>query len=93
MPVSRETLLSIYGCKCMLCKGLYPDTELQKHHIIPKYEYKRRGELVDNTIGNLALLCKNCHKKVHQFDCRSSEYIIYTINILEAKVEWNKEPS
>jgi len=88
MQISKDTLVSVYGCKCMLCKSVIPEDQLQRHHIIPKYEYKRRGEIVDETIGNLSLLCQSCHRKIHKYDCRTSEYIISTISILESKVEF-----
>ena len=88
MQVSKNTLVQIYGSRCMLCKKEFDPTELQRHHIIPKYEYKRRHEEPDETISNLSLLCKKCHNKVHRFDCRDGEYILYMINILESKVEW-----
>lgn len=88
MQISKDALVSVYGCKCMLCKSEFPEEQLQRHHIIPKYEYKRRGEIVDETIGNLSLLCKSCHRKIHKYDCRTSEYIISTISILESKVEF-----
>ena len=88
MLVSKKTLLDLYGSRCMLCRRYFEPIELQRHHIIPRYEYKRRNEIIDDTIENLALLCKDCHRKIHVYDCRDSEYILYTISILESKAEW-----
>lgn len=86
MLVPKHDLIEAYGCKCMLCRKEFEPEELERHHIIPRYEYKRRGETVDDTIGNIALLCKECHRKIHRYDCRNEEYIIYTIQILESKI-------
>ena len=87
MLVAKSTLIEVYGCKCMLCKREFEPEKLERHHIIPKYEYKRREEPIDDTISNMSLLCKDCHRKIHRYDCRDSEYIICTIRILESKVE------
>ena len=87
MLVSKKVLVDVYGSRCMLCKAQFEPTELERHHIIPRYEYKRRKEEIDDTIANLSLLCKDCRRKIHVYDCKDSEYIIYTISILESKVE------
>ena len=87
MLVSKKVLLDVYGNRCMLCKKEFDPIELQRHHIIPRYEYKRKNEEIDDTIANLSLLCTECHRKIHKYDCRDSEYIIFTISILESKVE------
>jgi 5-methylcytosine-specific restriction endonuclease McrA len=52
---------------CELCKR--PDTELTRHHLIPRARH-RRGEIrrqFDKTelTGRLAMLCRACHKFVH----------------------------
>ena len=87
MLVPKSIVIEAYGCKCMLCKKEFKPEELERHHIIPRYEYKRRGEPIDDTIRNISLLCSECHRKIHRYDCRSEEYIIYTIQILESKID------
>ena len=51
--------------KCEIC-GLKDKSILHRHHIIP-----RRDERSTNNDNNLAILCPNCHSKVH-----TGEFII-----------------
>ncbi len=45
--------------KCEIC-GLNDSSILHRHHIIP-----RRDKRSTNSDNNLAILCPNCHSKVH----------------------------
>jgi len=61
----RLKLLEKHGNECRLCKD---NTNLHFHHIIPIYNksgigmHKRYKDYRTN--NNIALLCKDCHKKV-----------------------------
>jgi 5-methylcytosine-specific restriction endonuclease McrA len=52
---------------CELCGR--PDTELTRHHLIPRARHKK-GQIRRNfdkteLTGRLAMLCRACHKYVH----------------------------
>jgi 5-methylcytosine-specific restriction endonuclease McrA len=54
-------------CVCELCKRA--DTELTRHHLIPRARH-RKGEIRRHfskaeLTGQLAMLCRACHKFVH----------------------------
>ena len=65
----KEQMIKLYGPYCMMCvlKGkeqLSKMKALTYHHIIPKNRYKNKGIKGPTTIGNGALLCRNCHTEL-----------------------------
>lgn len=65
----KNQLAKRYGAYCFLCDKKFKSSELQVHHIIPKYA---KGT---DDIKNLCLLCPNCHcNKVHKYKYGTKEY-------------------
>lgn len=52
----QEAVINYLGNSCVYCGS---KNSLQTHHIIPRYLGGK------NVLENLELLCKKCHKKVH----------------------------
>lgn len=48
-------------CNCRAQGGKEGDFELHAHHIVP------RSAGGNDTLSNLATLCRNCHHKIHSF--------------------------
>jgi 5-methylcytosine-specific restriction endonuclease McrA len=84
-PIEEELLwrlLQVNNYTCCCCRGIKGDTYLI-HHIVP-YEKSQ-----DNTYGNLAVLCPNCHDLAHQgagLTSRISEY-----QLLKSKKDWERQ--
>lgn len=67
----KETLISLFGGKCLCCKQQYPKHVFDFHHLrgkelspsflITNHSAKRIAEELSNCI----LLCANCHRMVH----------------------------
>lgn len=53
----RESILNLYDNRCANCGS---SKDLQIHHIVP---VSNGGK---ETLGNLTVLCLDCHKKVHK---------------------------
>lgn len=53
----REAILNLYDNQCQNCGST---KNLQIHHIVPI------GNGGNETLGNLTVLCLDCHKKVHK---------------------------
>lgn len=47
--------------QCQLCKKLFPEPEIQIHHLNPKSE---RPDLKRDP-DNLVVLCNKCHREMH----------------------------
>ena len=74
MSDTKRKLIERYGLICMLCLRETKLRDLQWHHIKPKYVFKVEYKKVDNSIKNGALLCDECHKKIHTFLWWDYEY-------------------
>lgn len=81
----KKMLKKIYGKRCMLCSEKKYDSELTFHHIKPK-SYGGNA-----TLSNGALVCRQCHDKIHKYDFLSSQYFDYTLKILNNKEKFNQE--
>jgi predicted HNH restriction endonuclease len=68
----------------MLC-GEDADLTIQWHHITPKYVFSRAGFPIDNSVENGALLCPNCHVRIHKYQYGDKEFMGLTKSILENK--------
>jgi predicted HNH restriction endonuclease len=84
MQQTKCDLILRYGTRCMLC-GEDVGLTIQWHHIRPRYSFKRCGEEIDNSIHNGALLCPNCHTKIHKYQYGDKEYTRLTNKIAENK--------
>ena len=76
MHPTKELLIKRNGMYCMLCGQKCEYNELEWHHIKWKSVSLRRGEKVDNSYENGAILCVACHHYVHTFSYWSKEYDI-----------------
>lgn len=78
----KNLLKQQYGKKCFLCMHTFKNNkDLQFHHIKPKCE---GGE---SSVENGALLCEECHKKIHSHKFGSTEYTNITLCILSNKLK------
>ena len=68
--VALNAIKEHFEKKCFIC-GKFKDLDL--HHIIPRSWGGR------DTIANLQLLCKQCHKKIHK-----------QMNVIYPQVNWYK---
>lgn len=75
--------------KCELCDRI---KELTSHHLIPKQVHsknwcKKMWTRIDMK-GNRAMLCKLCHKTIHNFFThRELGGIYYTVELLKSNVK------
>lgn len=81
----KNMLKKIYGKRCMLCGDKKCHNELTFHHIKPK-SYGGTS-----TLANGALVCRECHDKIHKYDFLSSQYFDLTLKILNNKEKFNQE--
>ena len=58
----HEVICSVFDFTCVMCKKWLRRRERRLHHKIPMILGGK------NTIDNIVLLCKDCHKKVHSKD-------------------------
>ena len=65
MHPTKELLIERNGLRCMLCGREFPYKFLNRHHIRPKEDCKRKHEPIDDSYENGAMLCLDCHALVH----------------------------
>ena len=58
----HEVICSVFNFTCVMCQKWLRRRERRLHH---KISMRLGGK---NTIDNIVLLCKDCHKKVHSKD-------------------------
>lgn len=86
MHPTKELLLKRNGMRCMLCGRIREYNQLEWHHIKWKSVSIRRGESIDNSYKNGAILCLDCHKYVHTFKYNSYNYKILMKIVCKNKV-------
>ena len=74
MHPTKAKLIELNGMRCMACGRQCTRHELQWHHIVPKYVFRQNHLPIDNSYENGALLCVNCHIKVHEYLFWDDEY-------------------
>ena len=74
MHETKCKLIEKNGLRCMYCGEEVPYNQINWHHIKPKYISKMYGELPDDSYENGALVCLNCHSKIHQYAWWDEEY-------------------
>lgn len=85
MHDTKRLLIRYNGLKCMLCGAEVSYKEINWHHIKPKAVCRYKGEPIDNSYENGALLCVECHAFVHSLYYWSEEYRLVTDRILANK--------
>lgn len=85
MHPTKAELIRVNGLRCMLCGRKVPYSNIQWHHVKPKYASKQEGEEPDNSYFNGSLLCINCHALVHEYLWWDDEYQMLMDMILENK--------
>lgn len=75
----------LYVDKCSMCNAPYKIIDevpnLDTHHIIHQEEFRendRNINITKNQLSNLVVLCKKCHKKIHQENMEISGYVLTT---------------
>jgi 5-methylcytosine-specific restriction endonuclease McrA len=77
MHPTKAELICKNGMRCMLCGKEVSYRQMNWHHIIPKFIFKKNKKPVDNSYENGALLCLDCHAFVHSYPYWSDEYQYY----------------
>ena len=85
MHETKCKLIERNGLRCMYCKREVAYSDIQWHHIKPKYVFKAEHQEIDNSYENGSLLCSKCHAMIHKYNWEDSEYQKITSVIVNNK--------
>ena len=86
MHETKALLIVRNGLFCMACGKLVPYSEIQWHHLVPKYVSKTYKQPPDNSYENGSLLCKRCHVEIHKYLWWDEEFQMLTDLIEDNKI-------
>ena len=74
MHPTKAELIMKNGMRCMACGKECRYSEIQRHHIVPKYVFRQLKLPIDDSYANSCLVCTRCHSMIHEYLYWDEEY-------------------